>query len=228
MLLSPSVLEELAPDFISQWHGTNDEAAAHLFWQLLDKLPKQVLQQSADKIYALPRVLEAERVLQKLSGTEDMAVEEHGDGRVAFVLTLRCTDDGGVEQSVWLGECVSKDPSLQDFTTRRFAEDPSRADQQEALMSALKDKFTDVHPDWRLVEETPLVAVEDVFHFRAKVQPVERVHKELPQIDRQTSAEAPRDDIYPNQWYVALELAERIRRIYGKEWYVLTSPSTFR
>jgi hypothetical protein len=95
-------------------------------------------------------------------------------------------------------------------------------------MSALNYTFTEVHPDWRLVEETPLVAVEDVFHFRAKMQSVERVHKELPQIDRQTSAEAPRDDIYPNQWYVALELAERIRRIYGKEWYVLTSPSTFR
>ena len=136
VLLSPSVLEELAPDFISKWR-TTDEATARLFWQLLDRLPMQVLQQSAENIYArmrdTPRVLEAERMLQKLSGTEVMAVEEHGDGRVAFVLTLRCTDDGGVEQSVWLGECVSKDPSLQDFTTKRFAEDPSRPDHTSGL-----------------------------------------------------------------------------------------------
>eukprot|EP00966_Prymnesium_polylepis_P329199 7384943-Prymnesium_polylepis.1 len=95
-------------------------------------------------------------------------------------------------------------------------------------MSALKDTFTDSHPGLQLVEDTPptqeLQGENVVFHFRAKVQPVEKVHKELPEMKRQVSAEAPQDDIYPAQWLMALELAERIRRLYGTEWCVLAPP----
>jgi hypothetical protein len=215
-LLAPHVLEDLAPTLISQWHGANDEGAVEQFWRLVSNLPMRYLQQNATAIRAIKDV--PKNVLDKICGEEACPStirepEMATDGLVTFNLSIEEMDYGDVEQSVWQVECFPSDSSYQEFTAR-FAEEPTC--DKAALVRALKDKFSDVHPQLLLTDESPLMDYGLFQTFRARVQ--ESAPPLPPRIKPQVSAEAPRDDIYPAQWLMALELAERIRRIYEASW----------
>ena len=130
-----------------------------------------------------------------------------------FKVTLT-QHDADVEDT-WACECSSVDDGTVNDFTEHFATFPN---DEATLREQLIERFALVHSGRKLVcDATAWDGKALEFVFKAKIEDRTDVSPVPPTVYRKASTKQD-DVIFPQQWLVALELAERIRRIYGQSW----------
>ena len=193
----------------------------------LMKLPSSTLDQLRQELPNLRAVLAPEPVTQGAptgpDGTASIQDSNLAASTAGTVFKVTLTQHDADAEETWTCECSSVDDGTVNDFIEHFATFPDEATLREQLI----ERFTLVHSSRELVcTRTPWEwdgkALE--FQFEAKLKktaaspvppapPAPPVPPVLPVLPVST-----KPDIFPQQWLIALELAERIRRIYGRPW----------
>ena len=183
----------------------------------LKKLPSSTLDRLRQECPNLRAVLAPEPATQGApadpGGTASVQDSNLAASTAGTVFKVTLTQHDKDADETWTCECSSaEDGTVNDFTVR-FATLPDEVKLREQLI----ERFALVHSGRELdCKKTPWDGKALEFEFEAKLEMAAASPVPL-SVYREASTK-PDDIIFPQQWLIALELAERIRRIYGLPW----------
>jgi hypothetical protein len=188
----------------------------------LMKLPSPTLDRLRQELPNLGALLAPEPATQGAragpGGTASVQDSNLAASTAGTVFKVTLTQHDKDADPTWTCECSSVDDGTVNDFTEHFVTFPDEATLREQLI----ERFALVHSGRELVcEKTPCwdgIAVE--FQFEAKLEAKLETTAAAPvplSVYRKASTK-PDDIIFPQQWLVSLELAERIRRIYRQPW----------
>ena len=181
------------------------------------KLPSSTLDGLRLEFPNLLAVLAPEPAIQGApagpGGTSSVQDSNFAASTAGTVFKVTLTQHDVDADETWTCECSSvEDGTVNDFTVR-FATLPDEVTLREQLI----ERFALVHSGRELVcKKTPWDGKALEFEFEAKLETA--AASPVPLFVYREASTKPDDIIFPQQWLVALELAERIRRIYRLPW----------
>ena len=221
-LLSPEALEKAVRQLGITWPELQLEAE-----RTLKKLPSSTLDRLRQELPNLRAVLAPEPATQgapaDLGGTASIQGSNLAASTAGTVFKVTLTQHDAAAEETWTCECSSVDDGTVNDFIEHFATFPDEATLREQLI----ERFTLVHSGRELVcTGFPWDGEALEFQFEAKlkktaaspVPPAPPAPPMLPVPPAPPVSTKPDDIIFPQQWLIALELAERIRRIYRLPW----------